>query len=67
MSKLNECENYFYLDLINFPERKVEKYQSAKDVIEDNIIKFDITEEVSDDDEECFKEIKTLAFLCLKW
>ena len=34
-SKLNECENYLYLDLINFPERVVEKYQSAKDVIDD--------------------------------
>ena len=65
-SKLNECENYLYLDLINFPEREVEKYQSAKDVIEDNIIKFDITEEVSDDDEECFKEIKNISTSLLK-
>ena len=65
-SKLNECENYLYLDLINFPEREVEKYQSAKDVIEDNIIKFDITEEVSDDDEECFKEIKNISISLLK-
>ena len=65
-SKLNECENYLYLDLINFPEREVEKYQSAKDVIEDNIFKFDITEEVSDDDEECFKEIKNISTSLLK-
>ena len=65
-SKLNECQNYLYLDLINFPERKVEKYQSAKDVIEDNIIKFDITEEVSDDDEEYFKEIKNISTSLLK-
>ena len=65
-SKLNECQNYLYLDLINFPERKVEKYQSAKDVIEDNIFKFDITEEVSDDDEEYFKEIKNISTSLLK-
>ena len=59
-NKSTECAKFLYIDLVSFPEQDIKPYQPAKEIIEENIFKFEYNENELDEDNCKLTELKNM-------